>query len=321
MIRGSSAIGLPTLLLVLGLAALVLTRAWAVRPELRVLITAITVWLGCALVPGPTRLTSLLLVVPGLAVLIGALLAEADGPPRPRFSVAAAMAVTVALVSGVVTVLWPAAPPLPSSYEPLARWLTRELSDDVVLSAAPLDRAELIAAGVPASRFATESVPAGAVTVVPTEAGCGQIGSPVVQLVSSTGSLSVCAPAAPEIVLSAGAGPQLAARPAVRMPDSTRLLLQDGRVDSRLVTVLAGAAMTQPVEVVDFPAVPGEPIAAPRRTAVLRGVVRAVDVNGRPAASALELYLNAQQPPFRPDVTALPDGRLVLHFRLATAAS
>jgi hypothetical protein len=318
--RGGTAVGLPALLAVIGLAALVLTRAWAVRPELRVLITAITVWLGCALVPGPTRLTSLLLVVPGLAVLIGALLGDADGSLRPRFSIAAAMAVTVALVSGVVTVLWPAAPPLPSSYEPLARWLTRELAEDVVLSAAPLDRAELIAAGVPASRFAADSVPAGAVTVVPTEAGCGQIGSPVVQLASSTGSLSVCAPAAREIVLSAGAGPQLAARPAVRPAEPARLLLEDGRVDSRLVTVLAGAAMMQPIEVADFPPVPGEPAAALRRTAVLEGVVRAVDVNGRPAASAVELYLNAQQPPFRPDVTALPDGRLVLHFRLATAA-
>ena len=318
--RATAAIGVSSLLVVLGLAALVLTRAWALRPELRVLITALVVWLGCALVPGPTRLTALLLVVPGLAVLIGALLGDVDSSPWPRFSVAAAMAVTVALVSGVVTVLWPATPLLPSSYEPLARWLTRELADDVVLSAAPLDRAELIAAGVPAGRFAVDSVPAGAVTVVPSEAGCGQIGSPVVQLASSAGWLSVCAPAGRGIVLSAGAGPQLAGSQAVRMPEPAQRLLRDGRVDSRLMTVLAGAATTQPIEVIDFPAVPGEPSGAPRRTAVLGGVVPAVDVNGRPAASALELYLNAQQPPFRPDLTVLPSGRLLLHFRLVTAS-
>jgi hypothetical protein len=71
-----------------------------------------------------------------------------------------------------------------------------------------------------------------------------------------------------------------------------------------------------PVEIVDFPAVPGEPPTALRRSAVLAGVIRAVDVNGRPAASALELYLNAQPPPLRPELRPLPDGRVVVHFRL-----
>jgi hypothetical protein len=47
-------------------------------------------------------------------------------------------------------------------------------------------------------------------------------------------------------------------------------------------------------------------------------VIPVLDVNGRPAASSLELYLNAQPPPFRPDVRSLPDGRLVVHFRLPT---
>ena len=89
-----------------------------------------------------------------------------------------------------------------------------------------------------------------------------------------------------------------------------------------MAAVLAGAALVNPtgpanpVEVVDFPALPGEPPTALRRSAVLAGVVRAVDVNGRPAASALELYLNAQPPPLRPELRTLPDGRLVVHFRL-----
>jgi hypothetical protein len=51
---------------------------------------------------------------------------------------------------------------------------------------------------------------------------------------------------------------------------------------------------------------------------VLAGVIRAVDVNGRPAASALELYLNAQPPPLRPELRPLPDGRVLVHFRLPT---
>jgi hypothetical protein len=52
--------------------------------------------------------------------------------------------------------------------------------------------------------------------------------------------------------------------------------------------------------------------------AVLAGVDRAVDVNGQPAASAVELFLNAQRPPFQPDLRTLPDGQLVVHFRLPT---
>jgi hypothetical protein len=193
-----------------------------------------------------------------------------------------------------------------------------------VLSAAPLDRAELVAAGVPAGRFATESVPDGAVTVVPADAGCGEVGAPLARMAQSAGSLGVCAPppSARDVLPGAAIGSTLAANPGVRLPDPARQLLQEHRVDGRLAALLAGAAlvnpkgMANPVEVVDFPAVPGEPPTALRRSAVLDGVIRAVDVNGRPAASALELHLNAQPPPLRPELRTLPDGRLVVHFRL-----
>ena len=224
----------------------------------------------------------------------------------------------------MVTALWPSGPPRPSSYEPLARWLTAELEPNVVLSAAPLDRAELVAAGVPAGRFAIDSVPGGAVTVVPADAGCGEVGTPVARVASAAGPLSVCAPppSAPDVLPAAAIGSKLAANPGVRLPEPARQLLQEQRVDGRLAAALAGAALVDrggtanPVEVVDFPVVPGEPPTALRRSAVLAGVIRAVDVNGRPAASALELYLNAQPPPVRPELRPLPDGRVVVHFRL-----
>lgn len=317
-ITDGTPVPLLALLAALGLAVAVLPRAWARRPELRAVSTMIGVWSACALVPGPARLTALLLAVPALALLIGALLGDPATEPSHRMSIAAATAVTVALVSGMVTVLWPVGPPAPSSYEPLARWLNRELDEGVVLSAAPLDRAELVAAGVPARRFAAATVPEGAVTVVPGEAGCGQVGAPVVRMAAAAGSLSVCAPAAAPrtIALTAGVGPVLADNPAVRLAEPARRLLADDDVDGRLVTTLAGAALTQPIGIADFPAVPGEPVTAPRRVAVVTGVIRAVDVNGRPAASALELYLNAQPPASRPDLRTLPDGRLIVHFRL-----
>jgi hypothetical protein len=317
---GTTAVPLPALIAILALGTLVLARAWSRRPDLRPVVTMIAVWLACSVGPGPARST-LLLAVPALALLVGALLGDAAADQGPRFSIAAATAVTVALVSGMVTVVWPVAPPAPSSYQPLARWLNGELDERVVLSAAPLDRAELVAAGVPAGRFAVDSVPAGAVTVVPSEAGCGELGSPVVRMASVAGALSVCAPPAPaaDMVLTAGTGPLLAANPALQISGPARQLLLADKVDSRLVTVLAGAAMQHVLQIEDFPTVAGEPLDSARRMAVLRGVVPAVDVNGRPAASSLELYLNAQQPPFHPDVRPLSDGRLVVHFRLAGA--
>ena len=191
-----------------------------------------------------------------------------------------------------------------------------------MLSAAPLDRVELVAAGVPEQRFAPAAVPDGAVTVVPGEAGCGQVGPPAVQMATVAGMLGVCVPPAPvsDRALAAGTGQLLAENSALRLSEPARQLLIEGRVDSRLVTVLAGASMSHLVEVTGFPAGPGEPADAPRRTAVLGGVIAAVDVDGRPAASSLELYLNAQQPPHRPELRTLPDGRLVVHFRLPAAA-
>lgn len=321
-VPGGSGAPLLPLLTVLGLTAAVLPRVWARRPELRAVAVLAVGWLACALVPGPARLTALLLAVPALAVLVGALVGDtvADGraaDPPSRLSVAAATAVTVALVSGVVTVLWPVAPPQPGSYAPLARWLNRELAEGVPLSAAPLDRAELIAAGVPATRFTGATVPAGAVTVVPAEAGCGPGGTPVVRMAAAAGTLSVCAAdGRGTVAVRGGAGAPLADNAAVRLAAPARELLAANQVDDRLVTVLAGAAATQPIEIADFPVVPGESATGLRRVAVLTGVVRAVDVNGRPAASGLELYLNAQQPAARPDLRVLPDGRLVVHFRL-----
>ena len=79
------------------------------------------------------------------------------------------------------------------------------------------------------------------------------------------------------------------------MAEPARRLLLEDRVDSRLVTVLAGAATSHAVEMTGSRPVSGEPTAAPRRIAVLGGVVPVFDVDGRPAASALELFLNAQR--------------------------
>jgi hypothetical protein len=208
-------------------------------------------------------------------------------------------------------------PPAPSTYRPLAGWLQIELDPAIVLAAAPLDRAELVAAGVPPDRFAAGPAPLGAAAVVPSNLGCARAGSAVAVAVPSGGGLSVCAPSVPD--QAAGFGPTLASNPGLVFLDPARRALQDGRVDGRLVQVLAAAAMTHDIEVTDFPPVPGEPAGARLRTAVLAGIPPAFDVEGRPAASSLQLYLAAQRPPFHPDLRTTPDGRLIVHFRLPTA--
>ena len=157
----------------------------------------VAVWLGCALVPGPARLTALLLAVPALALLGGALLGERrhrpqpaavhrrrdrrDGGPGQRHGDRAVAERT-------------AAAQLVRTAGALAD--RGAGADDVVLSAAPLDRAELVAAGVPAGRFATESVPDGAVTVVPADAGCGEVGTPLARMASAAGLAERLRPAA-----------------------------------------------------------------------------------------------------------------------------
>ena len=61
--RPADAVPLLSLVVLLGLAAAVMGRAWVHRPALRVVVVVVAVWLGCALVPGPARLTALLLSV------------------------------------------------------------------------------------------------------------------------------------------------------------------------------------------------------------------------------------------------------------------
>ncbi len=316
---GEVPVGGPASLVVIGAGAVVVLLAWRWRPELRPVATMAAAWLGCALWPGPARLTALLLAVPVLALLCAAVVGDAADrtPDRSwRVPVAAAGAVVVSAVTAAAMIVGLVALPDRQTYGPLARWLQGELDPGTVLAAAPLDRAELIAAGVPDQRFAGGAPSSVGAWVVSDAAGCGPAGTPVVTVPSAGGQLGVCLAAGPPAVAAdmAGAGPLLAGNGALRLDDAARQALLAGRVDGRLVAVLVAAATTRRIEVIDFPAVAGEPDGALRRTAVLAGVGPSGDEVGR---SSMVEFLQAQRPPFRPEVSTVDGGGLVVHFRVA----
>lgn len=321
IVPGGTALGTSSVVAVVAIGAVVAALAWWRTPMVRPAATMAAVWLACAVWPGPARLTALVLALPVLALLVGALVTEAAADRGPRFSFAAGGAVVIALAAALTAVAGPFAPSTPTSYRPLAQWLETELDPAAGLWATPLDRAELVAAGVPAERFvaAPESGAAGAVRLVRSGTGCGPDRAPVLVLASAGSELSVCPPpsgrAAAVADLPAN-GPLLVANPSLTLDEPARRALLDGRVDGRLVTVLAGAAATHRLEVADFRAVPGEPADAPRRTAVITAATPLRAAASGSGDTSLQRYLAAQRPPFRPELSRQPDGRLLVHFRI-----
>lgn len=281
---------------------LVVVGFWRV-PRLRPVAVAASVWLACALWPGSARLTALLLALPLLALLAGALVGDASA--RRRLPVAAVAAVAVALTAGVVAVAWPFETPATATYRSVAQWLSAELDPTTRLQADALTRTELVARGVPTDRFVTGAAP-DAARVVPLPTGCGSDEAAIAMIPAPGGGVVLCRPGgstAPDGI--ADVGPALAGNPALTLSAAAHRALADNRVDTRLAVVLAGAAASHRITIADFPPTPGAPSAAPRRTAV-------ITVGG----AGVETYLSGQLPAYRPELSRRPDGSLIAHFRI-----
>lgn len=288
--------------LVVGVA-LVGAGFWRV-PRLRPVAVAAAVWLACALWPGSARLTALLLAMPLLALLAGALVG--DNSARPRFPVAAAVAVAVAFTAGVIAVAGPVGTQPTATYGDLAQWLSAELDPTTPLQADALARAELVARGVPAGRFVTGATP-DAVRVVALRAGCSTGDAAIATVPTPGGGVVLCRPGGwgtPDV--TPGIGPVLAGNPALTLSAQARRVLIDGRVDARLAVALAGATASHLLTIEDFPPAPGAPADAPRRTAVLA-------VTG---SIGVETYLSGQVAPYRPELIRQSDRSLLVHFRV-----
>jgi hypothetical protein len=301
----AGSVDVPLLVTTVVLAGVITALAhWRVI-ELRALSTAAAAWLACALCPGPAQLTALLLALPMVALLAGALVGRSTHP----VPLGAGVAVTAALATGVLAATSPAAlRPMPT-HDGVARLLDSTSS----LQAAALDRAELVSRGVAPARFVAGAAAPGTVRIV-MGGGCAASETVLGTVPGLGGGIVLChvqrpapprapaSPPAPPTTLPPGFGATLATNPALTLSRSARAALVEGRVDDRLAMVLAGATALHEVTIEDFPAGTGD---APLTSAV---------VVATRADTGLAAYFAGQMPPYRPDVTLQPGGRLVLSF-------
>ena len=96
------------------------------------------------------------------------------------------------------------------------------------------------------------------------------------------------------------AGQALTANPRLDLAPKAANLISTGRVDSRGVAVLAAMTGQHSLRILDFPVVPGEDAGAPRRLIAVAAIDGRAVAAGPSAVTALDQWLRAQQPPYRP---------------------
>jgi hypothetical protein len=113
------------------------------------------------------------------------------------------------------------------------------------------------------------------------------------------------------------AGSALAGNTRLSLQPAAADLLRDGQVDSRALSVLAAVSGEHALQIVDFPVVPGENPAMPRRVIAITAIDNQAVAPGSTVVSLLDQWLRAQLPPYKPAGTALArtDGRTVLLVR------
>jgi hypothetical protein len=315
----------------------VLALAWARVAWMRALLTPTALMLAALLVPGPGQATAALIALPLVAVTAGAVFEYAAGTARSAtrpvarwVPLAATPAVlAVALVAGLL----PTSRQVTEVSTSLVAWIDTELAPGTVLRADALDRAELVADGVPSARLRDSAAPTapGDVVVVtdrptdglrpdPTPFSCVEV-AVLADLPRGSGG-------APAVVCStdvAGAreveaeqprrarlGEQLVGNSSLTLSAGAAQLLRSGAVDARVVLVLAAIAGTHRLTVGDFPAAPLDPQDAPRRRMVI------AEVDGATATGAplglLSNWLGTQQAPFAPTEVRPVGAGLVVGF-------
>lgn len=305
---GAGSPGAAVLAGALVLGAAVVGLSWYRLRALRPVATGASVLLVCAALPGDQRLTALALAAPALGVLAAALLARSGMAPRALLGATAALAVLGGLA------LLPAAAALPPDRGALAAWVAAQLGPATPVRTDPLTAAQLVRDGVAPGRLATG--PGAGVTVDAGRGSAGAGGSGGAAVLArfpdgpGGGPVTVRAAPGPPPVREPVPGAALERNPALTFAPPAAAALRAAPVDDRLAAVLASLAGTHRLVVEDLPAAPGEPAAAPRRTAVLSAV------DGGPAASPASApvvdWLQSQQPPYRPaSVTVVGDGLAV----------
>jgi len=315
-------------LLAVGLLAAVLLPRW--RP----LGVALAVVALLSVAPPSHRVSALLLGLPLAALLVatlGTLAAAHLGRPvleRPRARLAAGLAGAVALVA-VGAVAATALPRTPRSDfgaaadAQLVDWLDGQLPDDAVVTADPALTAQLVHAGAAPGRvLAGTDVPVPASTgptapVLQITSGPPPAGGTPVARFGGDGGLTVTDPRAvtptPEqLGTRRQLGAALLANPTNDVPAVDAGLLTEGRVDPRLLTLLAGIGAQYGVGIGALPAVAGEPADDPVRQAVVAAVGGTPLATDPAATERLRGWLGAQREPYVPDrISEVPGGLLI----------
>ena len=334
---GGPAVGTAITVVLVGVGLALSGLTWAQLPELRPALSPVALLLLVAVVPGAGRPAALLLALPFLAVVFG-VLAEpfAESVPEERRTAVAAVPLTalaLALVVGLLTVA-NARPARPVS---LAGWASTELGPAAVVHADPLDRAELLAAGVPPERLrGLDGAPAraGELIMVADRPTNGVPGSRVPRCLAITtlasvprgaggAPTSVCpaeriapAEAAAEQAGRARFGGALARNPSLDLQPAAAAALEAGIVDPRLVLMLADLASPRRLAIADFPVAPYEPPYALRRRVLI------TEIDGMPASGdpqpLIRTFLSSQQPPFVPSSVEVDGPGLLIAYPAPT---
>jgi hypothetical protein len=317
--------------------------AWVRLRWARPVVTGVLALGLCALVPGPSATTAVVLVLPGFAVLFALLVDEAatdaattdaTAPTwRPRLVTAAALLLVALTVAPVVPAAARAVGTERVPGDLLAQWIDGHLEPGALLAVDDLGREQLIRDGVAPDRLVPLDRPAdGTLVVVSARPSRG----PQPEMDSSRSVRLATVDDGPgdavttvwrpvtdlEATRTAAAldrddrarvGAMLATNPSLTLSPRARRLLVGGSVDARLITVLAGFASSHQLEVSEFVAVTAEPADAPLRTAVIV-MVDGWSLDRANAAELTQRWLAAQLPPYRPLLVQRTDRALLVRF-------
>ena len=207
----------------------------------------------------------------------------------------------------------------------LAAWAAAQLPAGTVLAADPALRTALEDAGIEPDRLVGDDAATSDRPVLRVVRTDGAAGAPAVARfgpADGSAALAVVDPAAvppsPEQVASrARLGAAVLANPTTVAPAPAAELLRAGRVDPRLLTLLAGMTARFGLQLDALPTAPGEDDGTLVRQAVIAGV------DGRPFTDAadtadLRTWLSVQEIPLAPRTVRPVDGGLLIGYGYVT---
>ena len=248
---------------------------------------------------------------------------------------AAALVAVAGLVAGFL--LWPddpAASPdgtadatVAAVRDDLLDWTTAELTADTPVAVPTAVRAGLLDAGADPARF-----------VAPDDPGTGALrlladGTPppgavvLARFAGPDGSALTLVDPVPgeptpeELDRRTRLAAAVLANPAAGAGDAAAEVLSTADVDARLLTLLSVLVARLQVAVADFPAAPAEPVDGPPARRMLLDRAGADLLRpGSAAAEDVTTFLDAQMPPFAPDVVEVTEAGVLVGFRYASDA-